>query len=460
MRYEELEAEVERLARTWEDDLLESTHRARRGGRAQSLMDQWAGRFPEYYKANDDWDLVVDDVVMLERLESTTEGFGVGNESKGERLTRVKLYKTGGRSTSPTSCRSWRRSVSAWSRRCRRRRRRRTRLHPRLRRVRLPGRGPGAGGGRRASPTPSRRSGAGVRVGLLNRLVTLSSLTWWEVRILRALRNYRMRVSARYTENYRNDAMAAYPSISERLVRMFEARFDPVRAASDEAIDEIRPGDPRDLRGVSSLDQDNILRHLLGTIEAIVRTNTSRTAHRSASRSCRSVFRMPADASLRGLGLVDRDGGDPCGRRSRRGGIRWSDHREDPHEVLGLMKAQKVKNAIIVPDGSKGLRAEADRDRRRAGEGRGRDAVRDVHGGPPGHHRQPGPGRGRPPSGVRIADGDDTFVVADKGTAALSDTANGVSERYGFWLGDASRRVARTATTTRRSGCGARRLGQ
>ena len=61
----------------------------------------------------------------------------------------------------------------------------------------------------------------------LNRLVALSSLTWWEIRVLRALRNYRMRVSARYTENYRNDAMASYPSISERLIRMFEARFDP-----------------------------------------------------------------------------------------------------------------------------------------------------------------------------------------------------------------------------------------
>ena len=112
-----------------------------------------------------------------------------------------------------------------------------------------------------------------MRVGPLNQMVTLSSLTWWEVRILRALRNYRMRVSARYTENYRNDVMAAYPSISEQLVRMFEARFDRVRAASDEAIDEIRQAIHRDLRGVSSLDQDNILRHLLGTIEGIVRTN-------------------------------------------------------------------------------------------------------------------------------------------------------------------------------------------
>ena len=74
----------------------------------------------------------------------------------------------------------------------------------------------------------------------LNRLVTLTSLTWWEIRILRALRNYRMRVSARYTENYRNDAMAAYPQIAGALGRMFEAKFDPVRAATEEEIDEIR----------------------------------------------------------------------------------------------------------------------------------------------------------------------------------------------------------------------------
>ena len=84
MRYEELELEVERLARTWEDDLLEALTR-RVGPGAQVLLDEWAPRFPDYYKSNDEWDLVVDDIVLLEKLESTQDGFlvGIGNESKG-----------------------------------------------------------------------------------------------------------------------------------------------------------------------------------------------------------------------------------------------------------------------------------------------------------------------------------------------------------------------------------------
>ena len=138
-----------------------------------------------------------------------------------------------------------------------------------------------------------------------------------------------------------------------------------------------------------------------------------------------------------------------------RGGIRWSDRREDYRtEVLGLMKAQKVKNAIIVPDGSKGgfvlkrtpaapddLKAEVVRqyttlmrgmldltDNRVAGEV--------VH-----------------PDGVRVLDGDDPYLVvaADKGTATFSDTANAISEEYGFWLGDAFASGGSPGTTTRRS---------
>jgi glutamate dehydrogenase len=277
IRYADLEAEVERLARTWDDDLLDALTQRVGAGRARSLMEEYAARLPDYYKANDEWDLVVDDVLMLEELEASTEGFlvGLGNETKGERLTRVKLYKTGGRV-----------DLSAFM--------------PILEALGL----------RVVEEVPTGVLGEGrvyihdfgvldsrgavLELGeaaervtdtiaavwrgesdsdSLNRLVTLSSLTWREVRVLRALGNYRMRVSARYTENYRNDAMAAHPAIAERLMRMFEARFDPVRGATEDDIDVIRQTIHQDLRKVSSLDQDNILRHLLGTIEAIVRTN-------------------------------------------------------------------------------------------------------------------------------------------------------------------------------------------
>src|SRR5262245_10203839 len=449
VRYEELEAEVERLARTWEDDLLEALTRRVGAGRAQALLDEWAARFPEYYKANDDWDLVVDDILMLEKLESTQDGFLVGsrNESMGERLTRVKLYKTGGKvdlsdfmpilealglrvvEEVPTAIegegRVYIHDFGV--------------LDPRGAVLEL---GEGAD---RVTDTIAAVWRGDSESDSLNRLVTLSSLTWWEIRILRALRNYRMRVSARYTENYRNDAMAAYPSISERLVRMFEAKFDPVRAASEGEIDEIRHAVHRDLRGVASLDQDNILRHLLGTIEAIVRTNAYVPDRRFLSFKLVSarVPEMPKPTPLYEVWVYSPEVEAVHLRAGTvaRGGIRWSDRREGCRtEVLGLMKAEAVKNAVIVPDGSKRgsvvkravLSPEQVKDEVRTRYVTFMEGLLDLT-------DNLVKGEVVHPEAVRVIDGPDPYLVvaADKGTAALSDTANEVSERYGYWLGDA-----------------------
>ena len=449
IRYADLEAEVERLARTWDDDLLDALTRRVGAGRARSLMEEYAARLPDYYKANDEWDLVVDDVLMLEELEASTEGFlvGLGNETKGERLTRVKLYKTGGRV-----------DLSAFM--------------PILEALGL----------RVVEEVPTGVLGEGrvyihdfgvldsrgavLELGeaaervtdtiaavwrgesdsdSLNRLVTLSSLTWREVRVLRALGNYRMRVSARYTENYRNDAMAAHPAIAERLMRMFEARFDPVRGATEDDIDVIRQTIHQDLRKVSSLDQDNILRHLLGTIEAIVRTNAyvPDRPYLSFKLLSERVPEMPKPHPLYEVWVYSTEMEAIHLRAGMvaRGGIRWSDRREDFRtEVLGLMKAQKVKNSIIVPDGSKGgfvlkrtplppdeLKAEVIRQYVTFMQGL-LDITDNLVKGEVVH-----------PEGVLATDGPDPYLVvaADKGTATLSDTANEVSHGYGFWLGDA-----------------------
>jgi glutamate dehydrogenase len=449
VRYEDLEREVELLARTWEDDLLDALTRRVGAGRAIPLMEEYAPRFPDYYKANDEWDLVVDDVLMLEKLEASTEGFlvGLGNESKGERLTRVKLYKTGGK----VDLSDFMPILEALG-------------------LRVVEEVPTAiaGEGRvyihdfgvldsrsavlelgeaadRVTDTIAAVWRGECDSDSLNRLVTLSSLTWWEVRILRALRNYRMRVSARYTENYRNDAMAAYPSISERLVRMFGAKFDPVRAASEEEIDEIRQAIHQDLRGVVSLDQDNILRHLLGTIEAIVRTNVylPDRSYLSFKLLSERVPEMPKPTPLFEVWVysTEMEAIHLRAGMASRGGIRWSDRREDFRtEVLGLMKAQKVKNAVIVPDGSKGgfvlkrtsvspeqIKEEVAKQYVTFMEGL-LDITDNLAKGEVVHQ-----------DGIRVMDGPDPYLVvaADKGTAALSDTANGVSERYGYWLGDA-----------------------
>ena len=447
--YEALETEVEKLARSWDDDLKDALMARIGPERGTMLAEKYSPRFPSYYKASDEWGLIVDDVLALEALESNPEGFlvGIGNESKGERLTRVKLYKTGGK----VDLSAFIPILEALG----------------LRAVEeiptavqgegkvyihdfgvLDGRGAVLDLGTEADTVAE--TIAAVWRGecesdSLNRLVTLTELDWHEVQILRALRKYRMRVSSRYTEEYRNDAMAAHGEIAAKLVHLFEARFDPERDASEEAIDEIRQEIHQDLRQVTSLDQDNILRSLLGTVEAIVRTNAYLVDRPALSFKLRSarVPEMPKPYPLFEIFVYSpqMEGIHLRGGMVARGGIRWSDRKEDYRtEVLGLMKAQKVKNAIIVPDGSKGgfilKRATATPDELRAEVStqyvtlmRGLLDITDnrvdgevVH-----------------PAGVRIHDAPDPYLVvaADKGTATFSDTANAISEEYGFWLGDA-----------------------
>jgi glutamate dehydrogenase len=447
--YEQLEKEVERLARTWDDDLLDALSERVGPDRGEALAERFAPRFPDYYKTNDDWDLIVDDVLRLEQLEQSDEGFvvGLGNESTGERLTRVKLYKTGGKV-----------DLSAFM--------------PILEALgfRVVEEVPTGllGEGKvyihdfgvldaRGAVIDLERSAAWVEdcIGAvwrgevesdsLNRLIVSAGLTWGQVGILRAYRKYRQRVSTRFTEEYRNDALAENPVIGAKLVAYFEARFDPARAANDDEVEEIRTEILADLRQVASLDQDQILRHLLGTIRATVRTNAYRPDRSVLSFKLRSadVPDMPKPFPLFEIFVYspDVEAIHLRGGMVARGGIRWSDRKEDYRtEILGLMKAQKVKNAIIVPDGSKGgfilkrtpgppdlLKAELTKQYVAFMRGL-LDVTDNLEQGRVVH-----------PANVRVLDGDDTYLVvaADKGTARFSDTANAISEEYGFWLGDA-----------------------
>jgi glutamate dehydrogenase len=447
--YEQLEREVERLARSWDDDLRDALIAKVGPERGPALAEKYAPRFPSYYKASDEWALIVDDVLALERVETEPEGFlvGIGNEAKGERLTRVKLYKTGGKvdlsAFMPILEALGLRAVEEIP----------TQLHGEGKVYIhdfgvLDSRGAVLDLGRESENVAATIAAVWrgeAESDSLNRLVTLTDLDWRQVQILRALRRYRMRVSSRYTEEYRNDAMAEHAHISARLVRMFEAKFDPERGASEDEIDEIRQSIHADLREVTSLDQDNILRSLLGTIEAMVRTNAYVPGRSSLSFKLRSarVPEMPKPHPLFEIFVYSphMEAIHLRGGMVARGGIRWSDRKEDYRtEVLGLMKAQKVKNAVIVPDGSKGgfilRRTPSNPDELRAEVAsqyvtfmRGMlDVTDNLVDGSAVH-----------PQHVRIHDAEDPYLVvaADKGTATFSDTANAVSEEYGFWLGDA-----------------------
>ena len=360
--YEELETAVEQLARTWDDDLHDALVERVGAERGLLLAEKYAGRFPSYYKAGDEWGLIVDDVLALEELESNPEGFvvGIGNESKGERLTRVKLYKTGGKV-----------DLSAFM--------------PILEALGL----------RAVEEIPTALHGEGkvyihdfgvldargavleldsaadhVRDAIaavwrgeaesdsLNRLVIFAGLSWRQINGARAYRKYRQRVSSQFTEEYQNDAFAENPHIAARLVHLFEAKFDPRHTATDEQIAEIRAQIVHDLQSVASLDQDRILRGMLGTIDATVRTNAylGRDYLSFKIRSA-DVPDMPKPYPLYEIFVYSpqMEGIHLRGGMVARGGIRWSDRKEDYRtEVLDLMKAQRVKNAVIVPDGSKG----------------------------------------------------------------------------------------------------------
>ena len=303
--------------------------------------------------------------------------------------------------------------------------------------------------------------GAGEVDGF-NGLVLAAGLTWSEVGVLRAYAHYLRQIGTPYTQRYVEQAMLEHPQIAGDLVALFAAQFDPDRPrgdadAAEAAVQELVGTLTGALDEVSSLDADRILRGMLSMISATVRTNAYQ---RGADGSRRPALAVKLDprripgvpqpvpaheiwvSSSRVEGVHLRFGA------VARGGLRWSDRPEDFRtEVLGLVKAQEVKNAVIVPVGAKGgfvLRrapvpigdARADRE---ALQAEGIDCYRtfiasllDVTDNRVGD-------RIVPPERVVRRDGDDPYLVvaADKGTATFSDTANAVAAGYGFWLGDA-----------------------
>src|SRR5207342_2125135 len=281
----------------------------------------------------------------------------------------------------------------------------------------------------------------------LNRLVVTGELDWRRVTILRAYREYRQLLGATFTSRYQNDCLVRNADISRKLVRLFELRFDPASprdvAAEDALVDEIEA----DLDAVQSLDDDRILRGYLGMMMATVRTSAylPDRDHLSFKLSCANVPGMPKPVPLWEIFVFSTEmaGVHLRGGTVARGGIRWSDRLEDYRtEILGLMKAQMVKNAVIVPAGAKGGFVI-----KRPPSTGGREALLEevaacyrlfMYGLLDLTDNIVGGKVVSPPDVIRH-DEDDVYLVvaADKGTASLSDLANDVAAEYGLWLGDA-----------------------
>ncbi len=290
-------------------------------------------------------------------------------------------------------------------------------------------------------------SGRRADVDGLNRLVIAAGLDWRQVVILRAYRRFRRQCAVAWSDAQLDDALAGSPTVAAALVSYFEARFDPVAAAS--SADAKVCAAARDsvldcLRGVPHLEQDQMLRGFLGLIDATLRTNWYCTGRDGEERAnivlkldSRSAPELPAprphvETFVHGPiveGVHLRNG--PIAR----GGIRWSDRPLDFRtEVLGLAEAQIKKNAIIVPTGAKGGFVV-----RSGSPGAVLAAYREFIAGLLDITDNVIEGEVRRPDRVIAADGDDPYLVvaADKGTASFSDDANALSADYRFWLGDA-----------------------
>ncbi len=292
-----------------------------------------------------------------------------------------------------------------------------------------------------------------------NGLVLGAGLTWRQATVLRAYAKYMRQGNSPFAQDYIEDALRINVDITRLLVQLFEARFDPRSRAKGDAEanaeeQRIEASIGRALDDVASLDHDRILRSYLTHIKATLRTNYYRASHADPTRS-RGYLSLKLEPS----GIPDLPQPRPQfeifvysprveGSHLRfgpvaRGGLRWSDRRDDFRtEVLGLVKAQMVKNTVIVPVGAKGAffcKQLPDSSNRDAWLAEGQACYRTFISGLLDITDNLVDGETVTPSDVVRHDGDDTYLVvaADKGTATFSDIANEVALGYGFWLGDA-----------------------
>ena len=287
-----------------------------------------------------------------------------------------------------------------------------------------------------------------------NKLVLHAGLNAREVLVLRTYCKYLRQAAIPFSQEYMEQTLSQHPHIARLLVDLFLARF---ARGADNAPDkdpaELVAGIEKALEAVSNLDDDRIIRRYLNCIESTLRTNYMQSGpdggpkpYLSIKFDSQKLEELPAPRPFREIFVYSPrfEGVHLRFGMVARGGLRWSDRREDFRtEILGLVKAQQVKNSVIVPVGSKGGFVLKEPPPPEAG----REALLEegiacykmfISGLLDITDNLAGPDLVPPPNVVR-RDGDDPYLVvaADKGTATFSDIANGVSAEYGFWLGDA-----------------------
>ncbi|MCF3125486.1 NAD-glutamate dehydrogenase [Streptomyces arenae] len=462
---ERIEARLVEAARSWADGFAEALTAECGEERAAELLRRYAGAFPEGYKADHTPRAAVADLQHLEQLTQGHQDFALSlyepvGAAPGER--RFKIYRSGAQvSLSAVLPVLQRLGVEVtderpYELRCS------DRTHAwiydfGLRMPKSPnGNGDylGDDGRERFQEAFAAAWTGAAEVDGFNSLVLRAGLNWRQAMVLRAYAKYLRQAGSTFSQDYMEDTLRNNVHTTRLLVSLFEARMSPDhQRAGTELTDGLLEELDGALDQVASLDEDRILRSFLTVIKATLRTNFfQKTAggkpHNYVSMKFdpQAIPDLPAPRpayeiwvySPRVEGVHLRFG------KVARGGLRWSDRREDFRtEILGLVKAQMVKNTVIVPVGAKGgfvakqlPDPSVDRDAWLA-EGVACyktfiSALLDITDNLVA-------GEVVPPSDVVRHDEDDTYLVvaADKGTATFSDIANKVAEDYDFWLGDA-----------------------
>jgi glutamate dehydrogenase len=289
-----------------------------------------------------------------------------------------------------------------------------------------------------------------------NALVLSAGLAWRDVALIRTISRFLRQIRVPYSQDYMWDTLVRHAALATQIVELFHARFDPrldaKRGMRAKRQDELHGEIEQALAAVQSLDEDRILRHFVNAVQSALRTNFFQLDAEGQPKqqiaikfSSRKLEGLPLPKPLYEIFVYSPrvEGVHLRFGKVARGGIRWSDRPQDFRtEILGLVKAQQVKNAVIVPVGAKGgfvpkqMPKGGTREQIQA-EGTAAyklfiSTLLDVT-------DNLGDAGVVPPENVVRHDDDDPYLVvaADKGTATFSDIANGIAQDRGFWLGDA-----------------------
>ncbi|GJM03485.1 MAG: NAD-glutamate dehydrogenase [Rhodomicrobium sp.] len=457
-----LEEGIREISRRWEDRMQVAISEIHEGDETDILLEQYRSAFPVGYQENYGTERLLDDIHIIEEMDEnrpTAVAFHSSSSGKREQV-EVTLYNLG--EAIPLS--------------------RRVPIFENLgfnviderSYMIVPDKGEGQPPVCQHIMRLETRSGAALNLDTLrvplteafmavwsgraaddryNELITLTAMPWQDAAIIRGLSHYLRQINVPYDQSYLSQVMVRYPQLARKLIELFHARFDPQKQkTSSRKVKALSNKIEAALEDIPSLDEDQIIRHFRNLMMAMLRTNVyqlSADAEEPQTMAFKfdshQVEGMPEPCPFREIFVYSPkvEGVHLRFGKVARGGLRWSDRPQDFRtEVLGLVKAQLVKNSVIVPTGSKGgfvPKDMPDEPSREEFMAYGIKAYKAFISGLLSITDNLEGKKIIPPQNTVRYDDDDPYLVvaADKGTASFSDIANEISTEHGFWLGDA-----------------------